>query len=252
MGSPTTTRRLVVCALAAITVFFGTVPARVDAQPTLRCGAAAPSALPAGFQESVALSGLDHPMAVEFAADGRIFVAEKRGVIKVFDSLTDTTPTVFADLRTQVYNFWDRGLNGMALHPNFPASPYVYVLYTRDAPIGGTAPVWGTPNADSDPCPGVPGSTADGCVASGRLSRLPGGRERHDRCRGPAHHGLVPTVPQPQPGHTRDSDQMVRCTPAPARPPTSTTTTTGSGAAAPAARRHATHAVIRPEASGAP
>ncbi len=28
----------------------------------------------------------------------------------------------------------------MALHPNFPATPYVYVYYVRDAPIGGTAP----------------------------------------------------------------------------------------------------------------
>jgi hypothetical protein len=31
-----------------------------------------------------------------------VFVAEKRGVIKVFDSLTDTSPEVFADLRTNV------------------------------------------------------------------------------------------------------------------------------------------------------
>ena len=46
----------------------------------------------------------------------------------VFASLTATTPTVFADLSTQVYNFWDRGLLGLALHPGFPATPYVYVL----------------------------------------------------------------------------------------------------------------------------
>jgi len=39
-------------------------------------------------------------------------------------------------LRTQVYNYWDRGLLGMALDPGFPVRPYVYVLYTRDAVIG--------------------------------------------------------------------------------------------------------------------
>ena len=78
-------------------------------------------------------------------ADGRVFVAEKSGIIKVFASLTDESPTIFADLRTNVYNFWDRGLLGMALDPRFPTSPYVYVLYTYDAPIGGTAPTWGTP-----------------------------------------------------------------------------------------------------------
>jgi hypothetical protein len=37
--------------------------------------------LPAGFQESVVFSGLTNPTAVRFASDGRVFVAEKRGVI---------------------------------------------------------------------------------------------------------------------------------------------------------------------------
>ena len=55
--------------------------------------AARAATLPAGFQESIVFSGLTNPTAVRFAPDGRVFVAEKRGVIKVFDSLTDTTPT---------------------------------------------------------------------------------------------------------------------------------------------------------------
>ena len=86
-------------------------------------------ALPSGFQETTVFTGLTNPTAIEFASDGRVFVAEKRGVIKVFDNLSDTTPAVFADLNINVYNFWDRGLLGMALDPDFPASPYVYVLY---------------------------------------------------------------------------------------------------------------------------
>jgi glucose/arabinose dehydrogenase len=124
-----------------------------------------------GFTDSVVLSGLDTPTAVAFAGDGRIFVAEKSGVIKVFDNLNDASPAVFADLRTQVYNHLDRGLLGMALDPAFPTRPYVYVLYTRDADIGGTAPKWGTPGQTSDPCPDPPGYD-DGCTASARLSRL--------------------------------------------------------------------------------
>ncbi len=128
--------------------------------------------MPAGFTDAVALNGLNQPTAVRFAPDGRVFVAEKSGVIKVFDSLTDPTADVFANLNAQVYNFWDRGLLGLALDPNFPASPYVYVLYTYDAVIGGTAPRWGTPGVLSDPCPTPPGATADGCVVSGRVSRL--------------------------------------------------------------------------------
>ena len=128
--------------------------------------------LPPDFTEEIALSGLVAPTAVAFAADGRVFVAEKSGLIKVFADISSTTPTVFADLRTKVHNFWDRGLLGLALHPNFPSTPYIYVLYTHDAPIGGTAPRWGTAGATSDNCPTPPGATSDGCVVSGRLSRL--------------------------------------------------------------------------------
>ncbi|MFN8545302.1 MAG: PQQ-dependent sugar dehydrogenase [Candidatus Binatia bacterium] len=128
--------------------------------------------LPANFQSTTALSGLSLPTAVAFATDGRVFVAEKSGLIKVFDSLTDTTPEVFADLRTNVHNFWDRGLLGLALHPDFPATPYVYVLYTYDAVPGGSAPRWGTAGASSDGCPSPPGPTTGGCPVTGRLSRL--------------------------------------------------------------------------------
>jgi glucose/arabinose dehydrogenase len=135
---------------------------------------AALGALPPGFQESIVFSGLDHPTAVRFSSDGRVFVAEKSGRVKVFDGLTDTTPTLFADLNVNVYNFWDRGLLGLELHPNFPSTPYVYVLYTYDHELGSPqpAPRWGTPGVLSDPCPTPPGATGDGCVVSGRLSRL--------------------------------------------------------------------------------
>ena len=53
----------------------------------------AAATLPAGFQDTIAISGLAFPTAVRFASDGRVFVAEKSGLLKVFDSLTDTTPT---------------------------------------------------------------------------------------------------------------------------------------------------------------
>ncbi|HEY9376536.1 MAG TPA: PQQ-dependent sugar dehydrogenase, partial [Jiangellaceae bacterium] len=136
--------------------------------------AASAVTLPAGFREDVVFSGLTNPTAVRFASDGRVFVAEKRGVVKVFDSLTDTTADVFADLNVNVYNFWDRGLLGLTLDRNFPANPYIYVLYTYDHELGSAAaaPRWGTPGVYSDPCPTPPGATGDGCVVSGRLSRL--------------------------------------------------------------------------------
>ncbi len=119
-----------------------------------------------GFQESVVWSGLDYPTAVRFAPDGRVFVGEKGGVIKVFDDVDDPTPTTFVDISNEVNAYWDRGLIGLAIHPEFPTVPYVYGLYVYDAPPGGTAPTWG------DTCASPPGGTVDGCVVSGRLSRF--------------------------------------------------------------------------------
>src|SRR5918999_6315298 len=127
--------------------------------------------VPAGFQESIVWSGLTAPTAVEFAPDGRVFVAEKRGRVLEFDSLADPTPSVYADLSTAVHDFWDRGLLGLAIDPGFTTGrPYVYVLYTYNKdPSSSTFPRWG------DSCPTPPGATADGCVVSGRLSRLSAG-----------------------------------------------------------------------------
>jgi glucose/arabinose dehydrogenase/PKD repeat protein len=122
-------------------------------------------ALPSGFTESTVFSGLTTPTKIVFANDGRVFVAEKGGKIKVFDSLTDTTATVVADLSTNVYDYWDRGLLGFTLAPNFPTDPYAYVLYTYDHILGDPNP----PPRWNDSC-GDP--LGDGCLASGRLTRF--------------------------------------------------------------------------------
>src|SRR4051794_25209214 len=134
--------------------------------------APAAAAVPAGFSEVTAFSGLVNPTAIRFAPDGRIFVAEKRGTIQMFDDLSDQVPTQIADLRTEVYNFWDRGLMGLAIDPGFPTRPYLYAVYTFDGPVDGNAPTWGTADTDSDPCPTPPGATTNGCVASGKLVKL--------------------------------------------------------------------------------
>ena len=77
---------------------------------------------------------------------------------------------------------------GMVLDPQFTTGrPYVYVAYTYDAAIGGTAPRW------NDNCPDPPGAERDGCVVSGRLSKiLPDGTEVPLITR-----RVVPAVPEP-------------------------------------------------------
>jgi glucose/arabinose dehydrogenase len=139
------------------------VPVVVVVLVCLVASPAAAGTLPTGFQDAAVLSGLDRPTAVRFSSDGRVFVAQQNGVVKVFSSVNATTGTTFADLRTEVDDAWDRGLLGLALDPQFPTRPYVYVLYAYDAPLGAAAPVWNDDCAD-------PGG--NGCVVSGRLSRL--------------------------------------------------------------------------------
>lgn len=132
------------------------------------------SAAPSGFTGAEPVwTGLDLPTNIEFAPDGRVFIIEKKGVIKTADSINDSTLSQVTNLQSQVHNFWDRGLLGLAVHPQFPNQPYLYILYTYGAPLpvtGGPTRVW--EEGTNDNCPTPPGSTDQGCVVSGRLSRL--------------------------------------------------------------------------------
>ena len=125
----------------------------------LTVAAEAAPVLPANFQDTTVFSGLNNPTLVRFSPDGRVFIGEKSGLIKECDSLSDTTPRVYADLRQKVHDFWDRGLLGIALDPSFPTRSVIYALYTYDAPIGGTAPVYNDTCADP---------TGAGCKVSGQ------------------------------------------------------------------------------------
>ncbi|MEO3869694.1 PQQ-dependent sugar dehydrogenase [Nonomuraea sp. B12E4] len=200
-------------------------------------------ALPASFQKQTVFSGLNHPSNIEFSPDGRVFVAEKNGLIKVFDSLTDTTPATYADLRTQVHNFWDRGLLGLALHPDFPADPRLYVMYAYDALPGGTAPRWGTPGGTDDPCPTPPGATGDGCLVTGRLSVIsPSGAETP----------LITDWCQQHPSHSTGDLEFARtgcCTPPPATAPASTSPTTARTTCPARTSPRTTRAATRPRRS---
>ena len=138
---------------------------RILAGLILLCLVAAACSLPPGFAEQTTQQALVLPTALAFAPDGRVFVAEKRGTIQTFDSVDDTTPAQFADLRRQVWSQNDHGLLSIDVDPQWPARPYVYVSYTYDAPVGGTAPTYGG-TSDADPCP------SSGCPTQGRVARL--------------------------------------------------------------------------------
>ena len=99
--------------------------------------------LPPGFEQTTAISGLNEPTDVEIAPSGRVFVAEKSGCDP---HLRQPLGHDRDDVRRpahEVHNYSNRGLLSLAVDPDFPAEPYVYVYYTLDAPIGGTPPTYG-------------------------------------------------------------------------------------------------------------
>ena len=83
------------------------------------------------------VSGLNQPVAIEFAPDGRMFIAEKAGVVRIFEN-GQLQESPFIDISAQVNNVRDRGLMGIAVHPDFPSIPYVYLSYVYDPPETAT------------------------------------------------------------------------------------------------------------------
>ena len=102
-------------------------------------------ALPAGFEETTLIPSISgNPTAVRFAADGKVFIALKYGVIQQLDSVADTTPSTFVDFSSEVLDISDQGLLGLAVHPQWPAKPYIYGLYTvqNNDTAGGRLTRW--------------------------------------------------------------------------------------------------------------
>ena len=84
--------------------------------------------LPTGFaEERIGTFAFSSPTSMAIAPDGRMFVAEQSGELKVVkDGQLLATP--FVAVPTTSEN--ERGLLGVALDPNFATNGYVYVTYT--------------------------------------------------------------------------------------------------------------------------
>lgn len=98
-------------------------------------GSALGAAYPPGFEEEAVVESLTRPVAVDWAPDGRMFVAEKDGLLKVVAPGASTAETLL-DLRNRVNSYWDRGLLGLAVDTDFASNGFLYLAYTYDlAPL---------------------------------------------------------------------------------------------------------------------
>ena len=87
--------------------------------------------VPTGFTDSLVAAGLNNPTAMAFAPDGRIFVCEQSGSLRVIkNGVLLATPFLTVPVDSQ----GERGLLGVAFDPNFVSNQLVYVYYTATTP----------------------------------------------------------------------------------------------------------------------
>jgi quinoprotein glucose dehydrogenase len=84
---------------------------------------------PHGVAVETWLSGLEAVWSLQFAPDGRLFLTEKFGRIRTASSAGALDPAPWATIRV-MREGGEGGLMGLALHPDFPREPWVYVMYT--------------------------------------------------------------------------------------------------------------------------
>jgi len=82
---------------------------------------------PADFSQVRVANGITDPTVMAFAADGRIFVAQQNGALRVIKNGT-LLATPFITLA--VNSSGERGLIGIALDPDFATNNYIYLYYT--------------------------------------------------------------------------------------------------------------------------
>ncbi|QDU67779.1 PKD domain protein [Planctomycetes bacterium Pla86] len=97
------------------------------------------ASLPAHFELTAVVTGLDYPTALATADDGTLLIASKSGLVYAYrnGTLQDTT---LIDLSLEVLSVGDRGLLGLAVHPDWVpdggATSWAYLSYTASGVFG--------------------------------------------------------------------------------------------------------------------
>jgi putative heme-binding domain-containing protein len=104
---------------------------RSTGQGTPGSGISGPIALPPGFSSERIATGITGATALAVAPDGRIFVCEQTGALRMVKR-GKLLPTSFVTL--PVDSTWERGLIGVALDPRFGESGHLYVCYVTPRP----------------------------------------------------------------------------------------------------------------------
>jgi glucose/arabinose dehydrogenase len=88
-------------------------------------------ALPDGFTHELVASGMAGPVGLTFLPDGRILVIEQQGTVRlVVNGILKPDPIL--DIQAQVRYSNEQGLLGIAVDPEYPTKPFIYLYYTHE------------------------------------------------------------------------------------------------------------------------
>jgi glucose/arabinose dehydrogenase len=121
-AAPTRRRKCVAAGVPAVVGVVVVLSFSVSTPP-------APAATPRepGFEVTTFARELAFPVAMDFAPDGRLFVAQKSGTVRVVESGV-VAPEPFASI--EVHDLLESGLLGLTVDPNFSDNHYVYLFAT--------------------------------------------------------------------------------------------------------------------------
>lgn len=76
--------------------------------------------------------GFNQPTVITHAEDGRLFIAEQPGHIRIITAAGDVLPDPFLDIQDRVETgFYEQGLLGLVFHPDYASNGYFFVYYTH-------------------------------------------------------------------------------------------------------------------------
>src|SRR5690606_23280546 len=92
---------------------------------------------PAGYRVEEFISDLQVVWTIRFLPDGRLMIAERPGRVRIASADGVLDPQPWLSVEDIVFFQGESGLTGLALHPDYPSVPWVYVMYTY---IGDNGP----------------------------------------------------------------------------------------------------------------
>src|SRR4030095_16117918 len=90
--------------------------------------------VPDGFSVETLATNLNAATTFTVTPDGRILIADQTGPLRMWKN-GGLRPAPVLDLSERLDTYWERGLVGVVLHPDFPHTPHLFVMYVAKSPF---------------------------------------------------------------------------------------------------------------------